>query len=131
MRQEATVVSHNGRLMAEIVRTEACQNCKGCNFGRHERVYIDVGNLKCAEGDRVFVDIDEGSVSRASVVAYGIPVAAFFGGLMLGALVTGKDYIQAICALGGLGAGLVAVRFLDKRMKRGGKYTPRVTLNKE
>ena len=131
MKQEATVVRHNGRLMAEVVRSEACQACRACNFGQQERVYIDVGALKCAEGEKVTVDIDEGSVSRASVVAYGLPVAALFAGLMLGVLISETDYIQALCALAGLAAGLDAVRVLDKKLKKTGRFTPRVTLIKE
>ena len=125
------MVRHNGRLMAEVVRSEACQACRACNFGQQERVYIDIGDLQCAEGDRVTVDIDEGSVSRASVVAYGLPVAALFAGLMLGALISGRDYVQALCALAGLAAGLAAVRILDKKLKKTGRYTPRVSVIKE
>ena len=125
------MVRHNGRLMAEVVRSEACQACRACNFGQQERVYIDIGDLQCAEGDRVTVDIDEGSVSRASVVAYGLPVAALFAGLMLGTLISGRDYVQALCALAGLAAGLAAVRILDKKLKKTGRYTPRVSVIKE
>lgn len=131
MRQEATVVRHNGRLMAEVVRSEACQACRACNFGQQERVYIDVGALKCAEGDRVTVDIDEGSVSRASVVAYGLPVAALFAGLIMGALISDTDYVQALCALAGLAVGLAAVRILDRKLRKTGRYTPRVSVIKE
>ena len=114
-----------------MVRSEACQACRACNFGQQERVYIDIGDLQCAEGDRVTVDIDEGSVSRASVVAYGLPVAALFAGLMLGTLISGRDYVQALCALAGLAAGLAAVRILDKKLKKTGRYTPRVSVIKE
>ena len=122
---------HEGRLMAEVVRSEACQSCRACNFGQQERVYIDVGTLKCTEGDIVNVDIDEGSVSRASVVAYGIPVAALFIGLLVGALITETDYIQALCALAGLSGGLITVRYLDRILKKTGRYTPRVSLSRE
>lgn len=122
---------HKGRLMAEVVRSEACQACRACNFGQQERVYIDIGTLKCAEGDTVTIDIDEGSVSRASVVAYGIPVASLFAGLLIGALVTDTDYIQAICALAGLIIGLAVVKYLDVILKKTGRYTPRVSLSRK
>ena len=131
MRQEATVVRHNGRLMAKVVRSEACQACRACNFGQQERVYIDIGDLQCAEGDKVTVDIDEGSVSRASVVAYGLPVAAMFAGLLLGTLISDTDYVQALCALAGLAVGLAAVKVIDKKLKKTGRYTPKVSVIRE
>ena len=131
MRQQAIIVKHKGRLMAEVVRSEACQQCRACNFGQQERVYIDIGALKCAEGDSVTVDIDEGSVSRASVLVYGIPIAALFAGRVIGALVSKTDYVQALCALAGLAVGLAAIKILDKKLKRTGKYTPRVSLSRE
>lgn len=131
MRQNATIVMHDGRLMAEVVRSEACQSCRACNFGQQERVYIDIGALNCAEGDRVYIDIEDGSVSLMSLVAYGIPAAMFFAGLLLGAAVTHRDYLQALCALIGLGAGLLAVKIIEKIMKRSGRYTPHVTVSRE
>lgn len=131
MRQNAKIVMHDGRLMAEVVRSEACQNCRACNFGQQERVYIDIGALNCAEGESVYIDIKDGSVSRMSLVAYGIPTALFFAGLMLGAAVTGKDYMLALCALIGLCAGLLAVKIIERYMRRSGRYTPRVTVSRE
>lgn len=131
MKQQATIVRHNGRLMAEVVRSEACRSCGACNFGKQERVYIDTGALRCTEGDTVTVEIDEGSVSRASLAAYGIPAAALFAGLFIGAVISDTDYIQALCALAGLAAGLAVLSRLDKKLKRTGRFTPKVSLVSE
>lgn len=120
---------HNGRLMAEVVRSEACQQCRACNFGQQERVYIEVGDIKCAEGDEVFIEIHDGSVSKASVMAYGLPVATLFAGLLIGSAFTDKDYIQALCAAAGLAIGLAVIKIIDKRIKKSGKYMPRVTFS--
>ena len=38
MKKEATVVSEGGKLYAEIVRSEACQQCRMCSFGKKERM---------------------------------------------------------------------------------------------
>ena len=131
MRQQATVVMHDGRLMADVVRSEACQACHACNFGQQDHVYIEVDGVDCKEGDIVNIDIDEGSVSRASVLAYGVPAAAFFAGLFAGAAVSDTDYIQAIFALAGLAAGLAAVKLADIRAKKSGRYRPRVSVSKD
>ena len=41
MKREATVVEVNGRLMAEVVRTEACLQCHACQFGQTGRVLAE------------------------------------------------------------------------------------------
>jgi len=127
MKQQARIVMHDGKLMAEVVRSEACQQCRACNFGQQERVYIDIGSLKCAEGDEVTIEINDGSVSKASVMTYGLPVATLFVGLVIGSAVSGRDYIQALCALGGLAIGLALVKLIDRRIKKSGRYRPVVT----
>ncbi len=119
---------HDGRLMAEVVRSEACQSCRACNFGQQERVYIEVGNTNCREGDDVTIEIHDGAVTKASAMAYGIPVVMLFAGLLAGGCVSDKDYIQAIFAVIGLGLGLLAVKVMDRRIRKSGKYSPRVTL---
>lgn len=114
--------------MAEVTRSEACQSCRACNFGQLERVYIDIGALNCAEGDSVYIEIEEGSVSQMALVVYGIPAALFFVGLLLGAAVTDRDFLQALCAIAGLCAGLLAVKGIERIMRRSGRYTPHVTV---
>ena len=42
MVRDAIVVQENGKLMAEVVRTEACQTCRACAFGKKERVLVPV-----------------------------------------------------------------------------------------
>ena len=128
MKQQAKIVTHKGRLMAEVVRTEACQSCRACNFGQQERVYIDVSGVSCREGDTVDIEIHDSAVTKASAMAYGLPVAALFAGLLIGAAVSDTDYIQALCAAGGLAAGLALVKLIDRRIKRSGRYMPRVTV---
>lgn len=130
MKQTATVVNHNGRLMAEVVRSEACQQCRACQFGQQEKVYVDLGNLSCREGDQVEIDLDDAKFSKASVIAYGIPVAFFFAALFLARAFTSLEYIQALAAIAGVGLGLICVRCIDRYIKAGGKYSPKVTISR-
>lgn len=131
MKQSATVVEHDGRLMAEVVRSEACQECHACKFGQQEKLYLELGGLDCREGDKVTLEIDEGNLSRASILAYGIPVATFFIGLFAGSLVSKRDLLQALFAFGGLAIGLLAVKLVDKKAKKSGRFTPRVRIDRE
>lgn len=130
MKQTATVVEHEGRLMAEIVRSEACQSCRACRFGQEERVYVDVGSLECKAGDQVVLEMDDRSFSKASVMAYGVPVALFIAMLFASRTLTSNEYFQTLLALVGLGLGLICVRIIDKYIKESGRYAPRVTISR-
>ena len=128
MKQIATVVRHNGRLMAEVVRQEACRACRGCDFGRQESVYLELGDLVCQEGDQVSVETEEGTVARGSLAAYGLPALTTLAGLFLGSLFWNRDVLQALCALAGLGLGLVAVRWIDKSSALGRRCKTEIRL---
>lgn len=130
MRQTATVVQHDGKLMAEVIRSEACQTCHACKFGQQEKVYVDLGRLKCEPGDVVEIELDDKNFSMASVIAYGLPVLLFFAMLFISRSFTTNEYFQALWALGGLLAGLLCVKIIDRYVKAGGRYTPRVTLHR-
>lgn len=131
MRQNAKVVEHDGKLMAEVVRSEACQTCHACKFGQEERVYVDLGKLKCAIGDEVELELDDSSFSKASVIAYGVPVALFFAGLLISGRFTSADYVQGVCALAGLAIGLAIVKISEKYIKASGRYAPKVRISRE
>lgn len=130
MKQTATVVEHKGRLMAEVVRSEACQHCRACQFGQEERVYVELGSLDCKVGDEVELDLDDSSFSKVSVMAYGIPVALCFALLFASRMFTSNEIIQAIMAFAGIGLGLICVRCIDRYIKAGGKYSPKVTISR-
>ena len=130
MVQQAKIVMHNGRLMAEVVRNEACMSCRACNFGQQERVYIEVGKTDCREGDIVDIEIHDGAVTKASAMAYGLPVLTLFIGLFIGGAVSEKDYIQALFAAAGLAVGLIAIKLFDRKIRHTGRYMPRVTVRK-
>ena len=127
MKQTANVVLHNGKLAAEVVRSEACQSCHACQFGQQERVYVDV-DIPCKEGDTVIIELDNGKFSKASLIAYGIPVLMCFVALFAASLFTENELIQAAFALFGLVIGLTAVRIFEKKARRSGSYRPKITL---
>lgn len=125
MKQTAVVVRREGKLMAEVQRAEACGSCHACEFGRRETVHVDLPKGKYVEGQLVELELDGASFSRASVIAYGVPVAAFFAGLFSARAFTDVDYIQALAAVGALALALLAIRIYDRRIKASGKYAPK------
>ena len=124
MKQTAVVVRHEGKLMAEVTRGEACGTCRACAFGRRETVYVDLPKGKYEEGQTVELELSDASFSRASLIAYGIPVAAFFAGLFGARAFTDVDYIQAAAAIGALVLALGGIKIYDRHLKASGKYAP-------
>ena len=118
MKREATVVDVNGRLMAEVVRTEACLHCHACQFGQTERVLVELPEGDFREGDTVELALEEGRFARASLLAYALPVATLFIGLLIAVFAGLSEVWQALCALAGLGAGLAVIKILEPHLRR-------------
>jgi sigma-E factor negative regulatory protein RseC len=125
MKQTATVVRHDGRLMAEVTRAGACGNCRSCELGRRDTVYVELPKGQYEEGQAVELELSDASFSRASLIAYGIPVAAFFVGLFVARAFTDVDYVQAIAAIGALAVALLGIKMYDRHVKASGKYAPK------
>ena len=86
MKREAKVVRENGRLMAEVLREEACQSCRACRFGQVERVLVELPQgSEYREGETIELEVPDGTVSRGALLAYALPLAAMLAGLFLGA----------------------------------------------
>lgn len=51
-------------------------------------------------------------------VAYALPVATLFLGLLIAAFAGLNEVWQALCALAGLGAGLAVIKILEPRLRR-------------
>jgi positive regulator of sigma E activity len=118
LKREATVVERDGKLMAEVVRAEACQHCRACRFGQTESVLVDLPDGDYRPGDSVELTLADGRVSIASMIAYGIPVALLFAGLLLAGALGLSEGWQAACALAGLLAGLFTIKALGPKLRR-------------
>ena len=106
MTKVATVVNTPKGLMAQITRQEACLTCRACEFGRSENVTYPLPEGNYKEGDSVLITLPDRRLALASVLAYGIPLAALVAGLAIGCLVSRNELIQALFAVisGGIGA---------------------------
>ena len=74
MKREAKVVRESGRLMAEVLREEACQSCRACRFGQVERVLVELPQEgEYREGETIELEVPDGTVSRGALLAYALP----------------------------------------------------------
>ena len=125
MIRRATVVQNSGRLMGEVVRTEACQQCRACQFGQKERMLMELPPGDFRPGDVVEIELSEKKFTQASIIAYALPVALLFVGLIVSSLLDATEAVQAASALGMLLVGLGIIKLLDKRIRRSG-FAPRI-----
>ena len=126
MKRIAKVVEHEGRLMAEVERTEACQHCRACDLGTSKSVYMELPKGDYKPGDKVELELGDNRLAGASLIAYGIPMVLFLAGIAVGAVFFTSEVAQIILALFGLAIGLGLVMITESRRKASGKYAPKV-----
>lgn len=126
MNRQAKVVMKNGRLMAELTRTEACASCGACRHGKEEKLTVDLPEGNFSEGEMVELSLEDGQVTKASLIAYGIPLVGLVSGIFLGGLF-GGDGARLISGLVLTALGYVAVRVIGKRLEKGGNYHPKAS----
>lgn len=124
MKQLASVVIENGKPMAEVIRPEACEACHACKYGRTERRLIALPEGDYHEGQQVELELKDGRVGAASLLAYGIPLVLLVIGLLVGAQLFQGELQQALCALGGVAVGLGILRLIEPLLKRSGGFAP-------
>ena len=122
MKREATVVNVNGKLMAEIVRTEACGQCRACDFGRKQKLLYPLPTGQYREGDVVTLSVSDRALTRATLLAYGLPFLCLFAGLLVGDLAFRAEWAQALTAIAFLAAGCAYIAATEKKRRRSGKY---------
>ena len=125
MKQQATVVLRDGRLMAEIIRPEACAECRACRYGQQARMLVPLEDQDLRPGDTVELELSEERFSGASLPAYAFPLALFLAGLFAASRLTDSEPLMALAALVALGVGLLVMRLLEPRLRRSGAFAPK------
>ena len=131
MREKAIVIEKDGRLYARTERREACASCRACQFGQSRETVVELKS-PCGHqiGDEIELEVADGSVSLASIILYGVPLAALILGLFAGGYAADwfdaqRDAAQAICAAMFVAMSLFAVKLAEPALKRGGKFAPK------
>ncbi len=110
-------------------RPEDCANCHACEGGQ-EATSIRVGKegFPAALGDWACVDLPTGTVVKASLLAYALPIAGLLAGLLLGTLFPAEDtsLISALCGLAGLGLCVGAVALGDRHRRSSSAWQPKL-----
>jgi sigma-E factor negative regulatory protein RseC len=86
MREKAVVVSNKGNnAKVSIMRTTACNHCRGCSVSSGKRIYVWAKNpLKAKAGEVVEIELANSAFLSATFIAYAIPLITLLLGIFIG-----------------------------------------------
>ncbi len=126
MQQTGKVVAASGgKATVRITRTDACGKCDACFRLGGNTADVDIDNpLNAQPGDTVAIELHGGSVLKASVLMYGIPLIGLFAGLLIGSLVSElfAAILGVLCAAG----TYFIFRALEPKLSRMSTFKPRM-----
>ena len=123
----ATVVKcPDGRLMAEVTRSEACAKCGACAHGQEEKRLYELPEGAFEVGDSVEIRLPDRSALPAALLGYGMPLLSMLIFLVIGFALGLPELYQALCALLGAALGYFVLKLLEPKLKKSGKFGYRV-----
>lgn len=134
MQRSAIVVRRpDGKLMARVMREEACSKCGAC---REHELLVELPRGDYAPGEVITLALPAKRLLGASYALYGGLLALLFVGMGLGYLLAPLTRLsQDLCAFLGaialMGAGLLVLRALEPTIARSGRVDPCAGCNPE
>lgn len=122
-----------GKAIIEIEKHSACGNCKAAcacmETGLRQIEAADPIGVKLFQ--TVEISIPDEAAFQASVVLFGIPLAALLAGMLIGNYIGTQMEIENVCemlgGLFGLGVSFLIVRAYNNRFKKHAKNQPVIT----
>ena len=124
LRTGKVVSSANGEMEVCFERPEACAHCGQCGGQKAETFVKIPGSVPV--GRWIDVDMPEGQVLKASMLAYVMPLLMLLGGLALGSVLFEKEIFWALTGIVCMGVSWLILRLIEKRMKQKSVWQPRV-----
>ncbi len=124
LRSGKVVAGENGVLEVCFERPEACAHCGACGGQKEETLVKIPGNVPV--GRWIDVDMPEGQVLKASMLAYVMPLLMLLGGLALGSALFKNE---ALCALTGIvcmGLSWLILRLVETKMRKKDVWQPKI-----
>ncbi|HHV79461.1 MAG TPA: SoxR reducing system RseC family protein [Firmicutes bacterium] len=111
-------------------RTQACAHCGRCGAftaTTPDFILVEAKNLAGAkEGDDVDLEMEPGTVYKAALLLYGIPLILGGCGYLLGRAVIGGDAGGLLLAVIFVGLGYLIVRAYDRTAARSESFKPTI-----
>lgn len=113
--------------MAKVVfkRSKACGDCHACaSFGDGNSVIEIENTLGAKPGDSVRIELHPGTVFKASLILYGLPLVFLLLGVYFGSRIS--DLAGALFGIGAAALGLLLIRLLDNIFGKKSEFNPRM-----
>lgn len=107
-------------------RPSDCDKCHACMGGNKTATLRLQGTAKV--GDKALVSMPDSTITQASLIAYGIPLAGLLVGMLAGdAIYPAENSIGAILgAVIGLGLPLIALIATERKRRQNPKWCPQL-----
>lgn len=118
-------VTETNQGMAKVAfkRSKACGDCHACaSFGDGNALIELENTLGAKAGDRVVIELHPGGVFKASLILYGIPLAALLAGVLVGSRISGLA--SALIGIGAAAVSLVLIKLMDKHFNKKNCFKP-------
>lgn len=138
MEERGVIVECKGSVaVIRAQRTSSCDSCsskKTCSSGSSSDMLIEAANgIGARAGDHVVFTVGGGSVLKAGVVLYLVPVLFFIGGIVLGQL-AGKsvfiglnpDLVSGVFGVVFLVIAFFGIKLYGKILEKSGAYRPQI-----
>lgn len=122
IRQGVVVRTEDGRLMAQVERSEACEKCGACAHGQVATQRYPLPDGTFQPGDPVAIELPDRGVLPAALLGYGVPLVMLLAGLLIGAALSLPEYAQALMALAFAVAAYVALHALEPRFRKSPRF---------
>ena len=124
LRTGKVVAAADGEMEVCFERPEACAHCGACG-GQKEKTLVKIpGSVPV--GRWIDVDMPEGQVLKASVLAYVLPLVMLLAGLALGSVIFAQEALWAVTGVGCMGLSWLILRLIEKKMRSRGVWQPRI-----
>jgi sigma-E factor negative regulatory protein RseC len=130
MIEELATVTWSGPGVArvEAARISACAQCsRRSQWSRGRNVEIEVlnpDNLPLTPGQQVLIGLEEGSLLRASLLLYLLPLLMLVAGALFASVLGAGEALQMLVAALLLLAGFALVRLLTRNTAELSRYQP-------
>ena len=123
MERTGTITAVSGdTLEVTFCRPGDCEKCHACIGGEKKHVLRVKGEGHV--GDAAVVSLPEQTIVKASAMAYLLPLAGLFAGMLPGALIAPQSETAGSAI--GLAAALIGLTATEKKRSQSGKYAPKL-----
>jgi sigma-E factor negative regulatory protein RseC len=138
MEEHGVVVENKGAtVLIKTERKSACESCsssKSCHSISETEMLIEADNPVGADvGDMVVYEIGAGSVIKAGMLLYLVPLLSFILGVVVGESASERffaehnpDLVDGLSGVLFLGAAFIGLKLYGRRLERDKAYRPHV-----